>query len=224
MNKEVQITIGSNILSGNDLQARQNQTLFTQQRVLAVNLMSSPGAGKTTLLERTIENLRDKVQIGVIEGDLYTDFDARRIEKTGIRAIQINTVGACHLDATMIAKTLPELGLANLELLFIENVGNLVCPAEFHLGEDIKAVVMSTAEGNDKVHKYPLIFREANVIILNKLDLLPYTDFDLDRFRTDVAKVNTHAPVFTVSGKTGVGIPNWCEWLLEGVRVKNLNP
>jgi hydrogenase nickel incorporation protein HypB len=162
------------------------------------------------------------VQIGVIEGDLYTDYDAQRIEKKGVRVKQINTIGACHLDAIMIMKALPELGLSGLELLVIENVGNLVCPAEFYLGEDIKVVVMSTTEGNDKVLKYPLIFREADVIVLNKLDLLPYTDFDLDRFKKDVARVNVLAPVFTVSGKSGYGIQDWCEWLLEEVRSKKL--
>ena len=218
----VQVAVGSNILSGNDLQAKQNRSLFDKKGILVINLMSSPGAGKTTLLERTIENLKDKVKIGVIEGDLYTDFDARRIEKKGIRVKQINTVGACHLNADMIIKVLPELGLDELELLVIENVGNLVCPVEFDLGEDLKIVVTSTTEGNDKVHKYPLIFREANSIILNKLDLLSYTDFDLDRFKMDVARVNVLAPVFAVSCKSDIGISNWCEWLLEEVRGKKL--
>lgn len=218
----VQVPVGSNILSGNDLQAKQNQALFEKQGVLVINLMSSPGSGKTTLLERTIEHLHDQVQIGVIEGDLYTDYDARRIEQKGVRVKQINTAGACHLDAAMIMKVLPEIGLNDLELLFIENVGNLVCPVEFQLGEKLKAVVMSTTEGNDKVLKYPLIFREANVVILNKLDLLEYTDFDLDEFKADVARINVLAPVFTVSGKSGFGIQSWCEWLLEEVRNKKL--
>jgi len=216
----VQVRMGTNILGANELQARRNRMIFTQQGLLVVNLMSSPGSGKTTLLEKSIEHLHDRLRLGVIEGDLYTDQDARRIEQKGVRVVQINTEGACHLDAGMVGRAFESLANENLDLLFIENVGNLVCPAEFDLGEDFKVVVISTAEGNDKPLKYPLIFREARAILLNKIDLLPFTDFSVDRFRGDLDQINPQAPVFLVSGRTGEGVKDWIEWLLEEVKIK----
>lgn len=219
----VQVRIESNLLGANDLLARKNRSLFSRQNLLVINLMSSPGSGKTTILEKTIENLDGKLNLGVIEGDLYTDNDACRIEQKGVKVVQINTEGACHLDAGMVGKAYNELPVDKLDLLFIENVGNLVCPAEFDLGEDFKAVVLSTTEGNDKPAKYPLIFREAKVILLNKIDLLPYTNFSLQQFREDLAQINPTAPVFLVSGRTGEGISEWIDWLLEEVRKKGLN-
>lgn len=216
----VQVRLESNLLGANELLARKNRNAFSRQGLLVVNLMSSPGSGKTTILEKTIENLDGKLRLGVIEGDLYTDQDAQRIEQKGVQVIQINTEGACHLDAGMVGKAFDELPGEALDLLFIENVGNLVCPAEFDLGEDFKAVVISTTEGNDKPLKYPLIFREARVILLNKIDLLPYTNFSLERFKEDLAQINPSAPVFLVSGRTGEGIAEWNEWLLEEVRSK----
>jgi len=216
----VQVRMESNLLGANDLLARKNRNLFSRQNLLVINLMSSPGSGKTTILEKTIENLDGKLSLGVIEGDLYTDNDARRIEQKGVKVIQINTEGACHLDAGMVGKAYNELPVDQLDLLFIENVGNLVCPAEFDLGEDFKAVVISTTEGNDKPLKYPLIFREAKVILLNKIDLLPYTNFNLQQFREDLAQINPTAPVFYVSGRTGEGISDWNDWLLGEVRIK----
>lgn len=218
----VQVRLESNLLGANEMLARKNRSVFRSQGLLVVNLMSSPGSGKTTILEKTIEFLGDRLKLGVIEGDLYTDQDARRIEQKGVRVIQINTEGACHLDAGMVGKAFAELPTDDLDLLFIENVGNLVCPAEFDLGEDFKAVVISTTEGNDKPLKYPLIFREARVILLNKIDLLPYTDFSLERFREDLAQINPTAPVFLVSGRTGQGIKEWNEWLLGEVRARGL--
>ncbi|CFX27907.1 Hydrogenase accessory protein HypB [Syntrophomonas zehnderi OL-4] len=218
----VQVRLESNLLGANEMLARKNRGVFQSQGLLVINLMSSPGSGKTTLLEKTIEYLGDRLKIGVIEGDLYTDQDARRIEQKGVRVIQINTEGACHLDAGMVGKAFAELPGDDLDLLFIENVGNLVCPAEFDLGEDFKAVVISTTEGNDKPLKYPLIFREARVILLNKIDLLPYTDFSLERFREDLAQINPTAPVFLVSGRTGQGIKEWNEWLLGEVRTRGI--
>ncbi|MCX5781061.1 MAG: hydrogenase nickel incorporation protein HypB, partial [Firmicutes bacterium] len=158
--------------------------------------------------------------MGVIEGDLYTDQDAQRIEKKGVEVIQINTEGACHLDAGMVGTAFHRLPSADLDMVFIENVGNLVCPAEFDLGEDYTAVVISTTEGNDKLRKYPLIFHQARVIILNKIDLLPYTDFSLDKFKEDLAQINPSAVVFIISGRTGEGIENWTEWLLGEVKSK----
>ena len=216
----VKVRLEHNILGANELLARKNRNIFSTQDLLVINLMSSPGSGKTTILEKTIDSLNGKLKLGVIEGDLYTDQDAQRIEKKGVRVVQINTEGACHLDAGMVDKAFQELPGDNLDLLFIENVGNLVCPAEFDLGEDLKAVVISTTEGNDKLTKYPLIFREAGAIVLNKIDLLPYTDFSLERFREDLAQINPLAPVFLVSGRTGEGISEWNEWLLREVSAK----
>lgn len=216
----VQINMESNLLGANDLLARRNRALFADKGLLVINLMSSPGSGKTTILERTIEFMDGRLKMGVIEGDLYTDQDALRIEKKGVEVIQINTEGACHLDAGMVGKAFNQLPSADLDMVFIENVGNLVCPAEFDLGEDFKAVVLSTAEGNDKPLKYPLIFHQARAILLNKIDLLPYTDFNLDRFREDLARINPSATVFPVSGRTGEGIENWYLWLLEEVEKK----
>lgn len=214
-----QIRMEASILGANDLLARRNRGIFARQGTLVVNLMSSPGSGKTTVLERSIDHLHDQLRLGVIEGDLYTDQDARRIEKKGVPVKQINTQGACHLDAGMVGEAFASIG-ENLDLLFIENVGNLVCPAEFDLGEDFKAVVISTTEGNDKPSKYPLVFREARVVLLNKIDLLPFTDFSVEQFREDMVKINPQAPVFMVSGRTGEGFEEWIAWLLEEVRNK----
>jgi len=194
--------------------------MFDEQKLLVINLMSSPGSGKTTILEKSIEFLAGQLQMGVIEGDLYTDEDAQRIEKKGARVIQINTEGACHLDAGMVGNAYQTIAAGDLDLVFIENVGNLVCPAEFDLGEDFRAVVISTTEGNDKPRKYPLIFHEARVILVNKIDLLPYTDFSLDKVKQDIAQINPSATVFMVSGRTGEGIEAWIEWLLEEVKKK----
>src|SRR5665647_989886 len=216
----VQVRLASNLLGANELLARKNRNTFSGLGLLAVNLMSSPGSGKTTILEKSIEYLEGKLTLGVIEGDLYTDQDAQRIEQKGVQVVQINTAGACHLDAGMVGKAFEDLPNKELDLLFIENVGNLVCPAEFDLGEDFKAVVISTTEGNDKPLKYPLIFREARVILLNKIDLLPYTDFSLERFREDLAQLNPSAPIFLISGRSGEGIAEWNEWLLGEVRRK----
>ncbi len=215
----VQVNMESNLLGANELLARRNRNTFNEQGLLVINLMSSPGSGKTTILEKSIEYLAGKLRLGVIEGDLYTDEDARRIEKKGARVIQINTEGACHLDAGMVGNAYQQIS-GDLDLVFIENVGNLVCPAEFDLGEDFRAVVISTAEGNDKPRKYPLIFHEARVILVNKIDLLPYTDFSLDKVKEDIVQINPSAAVFMVSGRTGEGIEAWNEWLLEEVKKK----
>jgi len=216
----VQIALGSNILGANELLARKNRKLFEQDGTLVINLMSSPGAGKTTILERSLEEITGELKIGVIEGDLYTDQDAQRIKKKGVEVVQINTEGTCHLDAGMVNKALERLPASDYQLVFIENVGNLVCPAEFDLGEDFRVVVFSAAEGNDKLLKYPLIFREARVILLNKIDLLAYTDFSLEKFQEDLAQINPSAIVFLVSGRTGEGVKAWTEWLLEEVSKK----
>jgi len=217
----VQVNLQSNILGANDLLARKNRSIFQERGQLVINLMSSPGSGKTTILERTIEKLKDQIRIGVIEGDLYTDEDAKRIEQKGVSVIQINTEGTCHLDAGMVAGAYEKLAQP-LDLVFIENVGNLVCPADFDLGEELRAVVVSTAEGNDKLPKYPLIFRQSDIVLVNKIDLLPYTDFSLERFYEDLGKINPSAQVFLVSGRTGEGIEAWNDWLLGEVRRRKL--
>lgn len=214
------VQLNSNILGANDLIARKNKKSFQDHKLVVINLMSSPGSGKTTILERTIELLNDRLKLGVIEGDLYTDQDAQRIEKKGVQVVQINTQGACHLDADMVGKAFQKLSADGLDLIFIENVGNLVCPAEFDLGEDFRTVVISVAEGNDKPLKYPLIFREARVILVNKIDLLPYTDFSLDKFEEDIARINPKAEVFLLSGRNGQGIEDWIQRLIKEVRSK----
>lgn len=216
----MQVKMGSSMLSANDMLARKNRNIFSDQQLMVINLMSSPGSGKTTILERTIEYCSEKISLGVIEGDLYTDQDAKRIENKGAPVVQINTDGACHLDAGMIEKTLQSFAVEQMDLLIIENVGNLVCPAEFDLGEDFKVVVISVAEGNDKPLKYPLIFRESRAVIVNKTDLLPFTDFSLDRFREDIGQINPSAEVFYLSARTGEGVSLWCDWLLKEVQAK----
>ncbi|MDH7479961.1 MAG: hydrogenase nickel incorporation protein HypB [Syntrophomonadaceae bacterium] len=209
----MKVKLVSNILDANTAIAEELKKRFRQQGVKVLNLMSAPGAGKTTILERTIEHLKGRVSLAVIEGDLCTTLDAERIAAQGVPVVQINTEGACHLDANMIARALDDLPLEGLELLIVENVGNLVCPAEFDLGEDYKVMVISVTEGNDKPSKYPLMFHESQVILVNKLDLLPYTDFDLERLRQDLAELNPRARVFPVSARTGEGMAAWAEWL-----------
>jgi len=211
----VRVNLTTNILQSNDDIARKNREIFNKHGVLVINLMSSPGSGKTTILERSIEHLYGQIAIGVIEGDVYTSRDAERIEKKGVPVIQINTSGGCHLDAKMIANTLEKLPLQDLDLLIIENVGNLVCPAEYELGEAMKVMVLSITEGNDKPEKYPGMFRKSGVVIANKIDLLPYTDFDMPGFIRDVHVINPGAKVFPVSAGTGEGIEEWCHWLKQ---------
>jgi hydrogenase nickel incorporation protein HypB len=180
--------------------------------------MSSPGAGKTTLLENTIAHLKEKMRVGVIEGDIQTSVDAERIIQSGAVAVQINTDGACHLDANMIKTALPAINIEATDLLFIENVGNLVCPAEFDLGEDYKVMILSVTEGDDKPEKYPLMFHEASVLLINKIDLIPYVDFDVNRVRQSVLTVNPHIKIFEVSCKTKEGLDNWFQWILNNIK------
>jgi len=187
----VKVRMATPVLQQNDEVARENRELFRKKGLFVLNLMSSPGSGKTSILERTIEKLANRLKLGVIEGDIYTTKDAERIEKFGIPVVQINTAGACHLDARMVQPALEDLDLNNLDLLIVENVGNLVCPAEFDLGEEARAAVLSVAEGNDKPAKYPLVFRESQVVLINKIDLLPHTDCDIDQLESDL-KLITH--------------------------------
>ena len=212
------VTIAQNILAPNETIAAEIQQTLAARQIRALNIMSSPGAGKTTLLERTIELLRDKLIIGVIEGDIETSADAERIEAAGAATVQINTRGACHLEAHMVRDALAEIDLTRLNLLVIENIGNLVCPATWNLGEDLRVVVMSIAEGDDNPAKYPRMFAVAQVLILNKLDLLPYVDYDLEKVRRQVLAINPHLRIFEMSCRTGVGLDPWCTWLASFAR------
>jgi len=210
----VKVKVVANILEANDRIAAENRKKFEEAGVFVMNVMSGPGAGKTSLLEKTIQELSGKVKIGVIEGDIAGADDAERIDKLGIPVVQINTGGGCHLDANMITDVLEDLPpLKELDLLIIENVGNLVCPAEFKLGEDMKVMLLSVAEGHDKPLKYPLMFQESSALILNKIDLLPYTDADIGKMRKDSLSLNPNLKIFEVSCKTGQGITEWTNWV-----------
>ena len=218
MNVRVEIMEG--ILSDNDRIADQNRERFRQQGIYVLNLLGSPGAGKTMLLEQTIRRLKAVINIAVIEGDLYTAQDAERILRHGVPAVQINTDGGCHLDAGMVARTVERMELDGVDLLVVENVGNLVCPAEFDVGEDEKAVVLSITEGGDKPLKYPLPFQQAAASVLNKTDLLPYTDVELGAMQRDIASLNPSIRIFPVSCRSGDGLEGWCNWLQERIRAK----
>lgn len=209
----MKVKVLQNILSANDKIAAENRQMLDSQTVLAIDVMSSPGAGKTSLILRTIERLRDAVRIAVIEGDIASSIDADRIGKEGVVVIQINTGGQCHLDANMLHQGLQNLQLADIDLLFVENVGNLICPAELKLGTQKRMMLLSVPEGDDKPRKYPLMFTEVEVIVVNKIDLLPYTDFDFDSFQRAVTGLNPDVKIFRVSCKTGEGIEEWLSWL-----------
>ncbi|MCF7801768.1 MAG: hydrogenase nickel incorporation protein HypB [Candidatus Marinimicrobia bacterium] len=207
------ITLEQDILSKNNLLAERNRGYFQAKNILALNLVSSPGSGKTTLLERTISDLKQDRTICVIEGDQQTLQDAERIDATGAAVVQVNTGTGCHLDADMIQRALKSLNPPNGSFLAIENVGNLVCPALFDLGEAHKVVIISVTEGDDKPYKYPTMFAAADVCIINKIDLLPYVDFDVDKCIEYARQVNHHLHFFQVSAKTGEGLTKWYDWL-----------
>lgn len=210
----MKIPVIRNILSANDQVAQENRATFRAAQAFVLNLMSSPGAGKTSLILATAARLPAGIRPGVIEGDLASRIDAEKVAEHGIPVVQINTGGNCHLDAPMVRTALAELPLAEIDLLFIENVGNLVCPAEFDLGADRAVVVASTPEGHDKPYKYPGMFAVADAVVLNKADVAAVFDFDLDYFRRGVAMVNERAPVFVVSCRTGEGLEAWLAWLM----------
>ena len=213
----MKVKVVTRILEANDRIAEENRKRFQDAGVYVVNLMGAPGAGKTTLLERTIRALTPRLKIGVIEGDIVGTDDAERIGALDVPVVQINTGGACHLDANMISEVLDELPLKDLDLLIIENVGNLVCPAEFKVGEDVKLMVLSVAEGHDKPLKYPLMFRESSALVLNKIDLLPYMNTDIRKMKADSLALNPQLKVFEVSCANGEGIDAWVTWL-SGLR------
>ena len=214
----MEIEVMKNILGENDRVAAENAALFKNKGVYVLNLMGSPGSGKTSLLERTMELMKGQISMAVIEGDLFTSKDAQRIEKHGIPVIQINTAGGCHLDAPMVQKAANKLDLDDTDLLVVENVGNLVCPAEFSLGETGRAVVLSVAEGDDKPLKYPLMFKESAVALLNKSDLLPYTDFDVESAREDILALHPGMEVLEISCTKGTGLEEWCSWLKRQIK------
>jgi hydrogenase nickel incorporation protein HypB len=211
----MEVKIVQNVMAANDLLAQELREVFISKNIFVINLLSSPGAGKTSLLEETIKRLKGDSRIAVIEGDIAGDHDARRIAALGIPVVQINTGGTCHLDARMVKSALAELDLIGVNVLFIENVGNLVCPASFKLGENLRVVILSTPEGNDKVKKYPLAFRESQAAVINKTDLLPHVDFNLDQTRRDIRDINNQSEIFALSCKTGEGLDLWVNYLKE---------
>ena len=209
----MKIEVLKNITSANDAVAARNRQILDNYKVLTLNVMSSPGAGKTSLILQTIGRLKNELRLAVVEGDVASKIDADRIDKEGIPVVQINIGASCSLEAHMITPALDKLPLQNIDLLFIENVGNLICPAEFALGEHKKVVISSIPEGDDKPAKYPLMFTEADAVIINKLDLLPYVEFDLAGFRRTIEGLNPKVKMFEVSCKTGDGIDAWCSWV-----------
>lgn len=214
------ITIAEDILSANEEKARSNQSRLDQHGILAINIMSAPGSGKTSLILRTINQMKQKIRMAVIEGDVASSVDAEKVNEQGVAVVQINTAGGCHLDANMIENALNNLPLNKTDLLFIENVGNLICPVEFALGEHKRAMLLSLPEGDDKPIKYPAMFADADVVLLNKIDLLPHLDFNIDAFQKTVTGLNPKVRIFPVSCQTGEGLEAWFAWLEAGAKDK----
>jgi len=211
------VSVVEDILSANDQLAASNRERLDRAGIFAINLMASPGAGKTSLITRTVEALRDDFRIGAVDGDIATTLDADRIAALGIPAVQVNTGGACHLDAVMLQEALPQLPLEELDLLIVENVGNLVCPASFELGVHRKVLIASVPEGDDKPYKYPVMYRGVDAVILNKMDVLDAFDFDVDYFRRGVEALNPGLRFLPLSCKTGEGLAAWLDWLREEI-------
>jgi hydrogenase nickel incorporation protein HypB len=215
------IEVIQNILEANETIASRNQQLLDKHKVFAINIMSSPGAGKTSLILQTLARLKGRLNTAVIEGDVASTVDAERVQSEAKAVVQINTRNmpeSCSLMAAMIESALREMPLDNIDLILIENVGNLICPSEFNLGEHKRVVISSLPEGDDKPTKYPLIFIDADAVIINKMDLLPYVDFDIAAFRRSIEGLNPKAEVFQISCKTSEGIERWCSWVLEQVK------
>jgi len=216
------VSVQTNVLKANQEIAAENRRLFEAEGTVVINLMSAPGAGKTSLLEATIRGLVGRFRLAVIEGDLQTDLDAQRIRALGTRSHQITTGTVCHLDARMIARALAEFPVQGLELLVIENVGNLICPASYDLGESLRVVICSVAEGAEKPKKYPLMFHKTDVVLLNKTDLAAASGVDLEELETNVREVNPKATVFPVSCRTGAGLDAWFAWLEDAIASRNI--
>jgi len=213
----MEIKVLRNVLEANDAIAAENRRLLRERGVYTLNLIASPGAGKTTLLERTLDALKAEYRIAVIEGDIAGSTDAQRIGRHGVPVVQINTGGDCHLNASMVRSALESLPLEEIQLLFVENVGNLVCPAGFDIGEDAKVVILSVAEGDDKPEKYPLIFERSSAMVLNKIDLLGMVDFELDRARATARATHPDLPIFELSARKGEGLEGWLGWVREQI-------
>jgi hydrogenase nickel incorporation protein HypB len=211
------VTIERKVLEKNDELALQNRNVFQQHGLFVVNIVSSPGSGKTSILERTLEYVKNRFRVAVIEGDVQTDFDAQRVAKFHVPVVQIVTNGGCHLDAKLVQDALASINLDGVKLLIIENVGNLVCPANYDLGEHVKVVVASTTEGDDKPLKYPTMFRNASVLLINKIDLLPYVTCNIAELKSNALKINPALTVFETSCTTNQGIADWCHWLEQQV-------
>lgn len=216
----MEIPVVRNVLEANEKKAAQLRELFASRKILVLNLISSPGAGKTSLLEQTLKDLKNEFRMAVIEGDLQTDNDARRVAATGAQTVQINTEGGCHLNSALVDAALGKLDLNKVDILFIENVGNLVCPVEFDCGEDAKIAILSVTEGDDKPEKYPLLFHLAKAMLLNKTDLLPYVDFNMERAKKFARQLNGSLEIFEVSARTGDGLHAWYDWLKQERRKK----
>ncbi len=209
------VKLVEDVLKANDQIADDNRRTFSGRGITVINFVSSPGAGKTAILERTIDEIEEETKLGVIEGDVYTARDAERLDKKGVPVVLINTEGACHLDANMISQAMEELPLEELELVFIENVGNLVCPAGYDLGEDCKVTVLSLPEGEDKAGKYPAMFKNSELVLINKMDLHGALGVDLERIEKDIGEVAPQADILRVSAETGEGFDEWLRWLKE---------
>ena len=218
------LEIKESVFADNDRQADQLRIRLKEKGVFLMNLMSSPGSGKTTTLKRTIAALKDDLRIGVMEADIDSDVDALAIAETGAKAIQLHTGGMCHLDAKMTEQGIEGLGIEDVDLAILENVGNLVCPVEFDCGEDAKIALLSLPEGDDKPEKYPFLFNRASAMILNKIDLLPYLDFDMETAARHARHLNAALPVFKISCRTGDGLEEWYDWLRQAVRAKRSAP
>ncbi len=212
------IPVVENILSANDRMAARNREMLEQAGVYSINIMASPGAGKTSLILKTLESLNGRLKLGVVEGDLATSIDAEKAAAAGLPAVQINTGGECHLDAAMLADALPTLPLNEIDLVLVENVGNLVCPANFQIGTHLNVLIASIPEGDDKPYKYPGMYRGVQVLIINKIDLLPYVPFNMDYFKRGVEILNPGVVTFAVSSKTGEGMQEWTDWLVAQVK------
>jgi hydrogenase nickel incorporation protein HypB len=214
------ITIERKILEKNDAIASENRKNFSSKNIFVINLVSSPGSGKTSLVERTLSHLKNKIKIAVIEGDVQTDLDAKRIEVLNTPVVQIVTNGACHLEANLVRDAFNQLQKFDTDLLIIENVGNLVCPAGYDLGEDVKVIIASTTEGDDKPLKYPAMFRNSSVLIINKIDLLPFVNCSIDAIKNNALSINPALKIFEVSCQTDAGIHEWCDWLENQIKRK----
>ncbi len=216
----MKIPVVKKVLEANERIAQDNRRLFKEKNIFVINLVSGPGAGKTSLLQRTLEGLKEQLRFGVIEGDIQSTVDAERVASPEVPVVQINTGGACHLDGNMIRQAIEKLDLGTLDVLMVENVGNLVCPVEFDIGEDYKVMLLSVTEGDDKPLKYPLIFHESRLLLINKMDLLPHVDFDVEKTRKESLKINPHLEIIEISCKTGDGLTSWFEWLKDKVNAR----